>query len=60
MRYKASLEECPHCKDIPDGPALEQHIQSHQDRMQANMRLGYVFFAVMAALLAFVGILFIT
>lgn len=46
MRFKITFEECPHCKDIPDGRMLEEHIQKHHDRLQANTKLGFTFLGI--------------
>ena len=46
MRFKITFDECPHCKDIPDGRMLEEHIQKYHDRLQANTKLGFTFLGI--------------
>lgn len=50
MRYKVIFDKCPHCKDIPDGKMLEEHIQRYHERLQANAKLGFIFLGVMSFL----------
>ena len=50
MRYKVIFDACPHCKDIPDGSNLEEHIQKYHDRLQANGKIGMIFLGVSALL----------
>lgn len=54
MRFKVIFDECPHCKDIPDGAALEKHIQKYHDRLKANSKLGVVFLGITVLIGAFV------
>lgn len=58
MRYKVTFDQCPHCKDIPEGKRLEEHIQKYHDRLQANGKLGMIFLGV-TALLTLVFILLV-
>jgi len=58
MRYKVVFNECPHCKDIPDGSKLEEHIQKYHDRLRANGKVGMIFLGV-SALLTSVFIVFV-
>lgn len=46
MRFKIIFDESPHCKDVPDGRMLEEHIQKYHDRLQANTKLGFTFLVV--------------
>ncbi len=43
MQFKIKFKECPHCKNIPDGAALDQHIRNYHHRLYANSKLGRVF-----------------
>lgn len=51
MQYHTKQDSCPHCEDISDGPALEQHIETHQHQLKANHGLGIVFVGVAALIL---------
>ena len=51
MQYDAKQQQCPHCEGVADGPALEQHIQNHQQEAEANHGLGVIFACIAALIL---------
>lgn len=59
MRYKAKLCDCPHCKDIPDGEALDRHIRKHRARLRANKSLGLAFLVMACAFAVLLAVVFV-
>lgn len=43
MSYKVRFEQCPHCREILDGPELEEHIEAQKRALQASKSLGLGF-----------------
>lgn len=60
MHYKKMLKQCPHCSQLPDGPALDALIEQHQRHLRGAHQLGLTFWGIAAVLAMLLALVILT